>query len=77
MFYILADQNSLDLSDAGLQIFCRHLQFGAGCLDCLLYSCDVRVHLSTGPNNAQSFDLKGKCCEETFFILEDLISCLP
>ena len=75
MFYILADQNSLDLSDTGLQIFCCHLEFRAGCLYRLLYSCDVSVHLSTGPNNAQSFDLKIKMLLgwKLFFTLEDLL----
>ena len=74
-FIFLADQYSLDLSDTGLQILCCHLQFRARCLYCLLYSCDVSVDLSAGPDNAQSLDLKVKClkhslCCRIWFTLE-------
>ena len=54
----LGDQNPLYLGDAGLEVLGGHLHLGPGGLDRLLNGRDVRVHLTTGPDNTQGLDLE-------------------
>ena len=54
----LGDQNPLDLSDAGLEVLGGHLHLGPGGLNSLLNGRDVRIHLTTCPDNTQGLDLE-------------------